>query len=113
VSSPEEEFVSAEPTTARVSILAARPSLPSHVVHRPFPTETVVLNIDTGKYHGLNLVAGRMLEELTRQETVGDAARLISEEYGQPLEEIEADICELCVDLGKRGLMELDGKSGN
>jgi len=72
----------------------------------------VVLNIDTGKYHGLNPVAGRMLEELGRQDTVGAAARLIADEYGQPLEEIEADICELCIDLGRRGLIELAEKDG-
>ena len=32
--------------------LSAR--IPQHVVFRGFATETVVLNLETGKYHGLN-----------------------------------------------------------
>lgn len=103
--------MSAEPMT-RPSLLAADVAVPDHVVHRPFPTETVVLNLETGKYHGLNPVAGRMLEELERRQTVGDAARVISEEYGQSIEEVEADICELCVDLAERGLISLSAADG-
>ena len=33
--------------------------LPQHVVYRDFVSETVLLNIQTGKYHGLNPTAGR------------------------------------------------------
>ncbi len=38
--------------------------IPHHVVFRHFVNETVVLNLQTGKYHGLNRTAGRMLHEL-------------------------------------------------
>ena len=46
------------------ALLASRARLPQHVVHRSFVAETVVLNLRTGKYHGLNPTAGRMLEAL-------------------------------------------------
>jgi DNA-binding CsgD family transcriptional regulator len=41
-----------------------RVRVPQHVVHRAFPARTVVLNLETGKYHGLNPTAGRMLTAL-------------------------------------------------
>lgn len=104
--------MSSEPVLAHANFLAARVDVPEHVVHRPFPTETVVLNLQTGKYHGLNLVAGRMLEELERQETVGAAAQVIADEYGQPLEDVERDIRELCRDLAARSLISLDVGAG-
>jgi hypothetical protein len=44
------------------TLLSASLRLPQHVVHRSFVAETVVLNLQTGKYHGLNPVGGRMLE---------------------------------------------------
>jgi hypothetical protein len=107
-----EAAAGAEPALAPPDMLAARVDVPANVVHRPFPTETVVLNLETGRYHGLNPVAGRMLEELGRQETVGAAARVISDEYGQPLEDVERDLCVLCEDLVRRGLISLDIGAG-
>jgi hypothetical protein len=95
----------AKPTNA--FILAGRATLPEHVVYRAFVKETVVLNLDTGKYHGLNPTAGRMFEALERAPTVGDAGRLLAERFGRPLDEIELDLCGLCRDLLERGLIEM------
>ncbi len=91
------------------ALLASHVRLPEHVVHRAFASETVVLNLQTGKYHGLNPVAGRMLEVLEQGVTVQDAARQLATEYDQPIETIEEDLCGLCVDLLERGLIETDG----
>lgn len=82
-------------------------TVPDHVVYRQFPTETVALNLNTGQYHGLNPTAGRFLDALGAEATVGDAADVLAEEFGQPLAEIEADICEFCDALTARGLIEL------
>lgn len=90
-------------------MLAARVRVPQHVVYRSFGTETVVLNVKTGKYHGLNPTAGRMLEVLQEEDSVSSAALRLAGEYGQPIEVIEQDVCGLCADLAGRGLIELDG----
>lgn len=82
--------------------------VPDHVVHRPFPTETVVLNLQTGKYHGLNPVAGRMLEALEARGSVQAAAPEIAIEYGQDIGCVERDLHHLCRDLIERGLIEVD-----
>ena len=82
--------------------------LPDHVVYRPFAKETVVLNLQTGTYHGLNPTGGRMLETLVQSETIGDAADKLAAEYRLPREEIGADIHEFCLELLERGLIRLD-----
>jgi Coenzyme PQQ synthesis protein D (PqqD) len=92
------------PTVPQLSdqeLLATRVRLPQHVVHRSFVAETVVLNLRTGKYHGLNPTAGRMLEVLDAAPTVGDAVRELTNEYGVEREQIERDLLTLA-----RGLLE-------
>lgn len=85
----------------------SRARVPQHVVYRPFVNETVVLNLETGKYHGLNPTAGRMLETIEREATLHDAAVRLAAEYELPIEEIERDLLELCRTLAERGLIEL------
>jgi hypothetical protein len=82
--------------------------VPQHVVYRSFPTETVVLNLETGKYHGLNATAGSMLEALEQASCVRDAATAVAGEYAQPQATVEQDMCKLCNGLLARGLIELD-----
>jgi hypothetical protein len=100
--------VPSETYLTNAAILAEQARVPEHVVHRAFALETVVLNLRTGKYHGLNPTAGRMLELLTKTPTVKDAALRLAEEYARPLDEVESDLCQLCRDLVERGLIELN-----
>jgi Coenzyme PQQ synthesis protein D (PqqD) len=88
------------------SLLTSKIKVPQHVVYRSFPAETVVLNLNTGKYHGLNATAGHMLQELERADSVRDAAAVLAESYEQPQSAIEQDLCELCSALLERGLIE-------
>lgn len=104
--------MSAESSLAHPDLLDARVSIPNHVVHRAFPAETVILNLETGKYHGLNPVAGRIFEEFERQETVGAVAGVVADEYEQAREDVERDVCALCRDLVGRGLISLDAGAG-
>jgi hypothetical protein len=83
--------------------------IPKHVVFRSFPAETVVLNLQTGKYHGLNPTAGRMMETLVENGTVRKAAAKIALEYERPRVATETDMCNLCHALLERGLVEIDG----
>lgn len=89
--------------------LTARVTLPHHVVYRSFPAETVVLNLQTGRYHGLNPTGGRMLQALEQSPSVSEAAATLAQIYDQPRATIERDLCELCDALRERGLIEIDG----
>lgn len=95
-------------TAPDVSLLTARVIVPQHVVFRSFPAETVVLNLHTGRYHGLNPTGGQMLEQLQRTGAVRDAAAALAERYDEPQGTIERDLCELCEALHERGLIEID-----
>jgi hypothetical protein len=86
----------------------ARLRVPQSVVFRSFPAETVVLNLETGKYHGLNPTAGRMLEALSQSDSLAAAAPLLAAEYERDVGEVEADLCGLCRALLERGLIETD-----
>ena len=92
---------------SRDDVLSARPSVPDHVVYREFVNETVVLNLETGTYHGLNPSGGKMLETLGSAATVQEAAESLAEHYERPLPEIEDDLYAFCVALSDQGLVEL------
>ncbi|MGZ8693055.1 MAG: PqqD family protein [Gaiellaceae bacterium] len=86
--------------------LDASARTPDHVVYRAFVNETVLLNLDTGCYHGINPTGGRMLEEVVRSRTLREAAARLAELYERPATEIEADLSAFCADLEERGLLE-------
>jgi len=93
------------PPLSDQELLKARARLPQHVVHRSFVAETVVLNLRTGKYHGLNPTAGRMLEVLETSQTIGEAVPALATEYGLEQERIERDLLSLTRGLLERGLI--------
>jgi hypothetical protein len=101
---------SAMPSPAQ--LVKARIRVPQHVVYRSFPSETVVLNLQTGKYHGLNPTAGRMLEALQRAGTVSQAAALAAGGFGQSRVRTEQDMCNLCQAFLERGLIEIEANHG-
>jgi Coenzyme PQQ synthesis protein D (PqqD) len=89
------------------SLLDCGVRIPPHVVYRTFALETVLVNLEKGFYHGVNPTGGRMLEVLERSPTVRDAAARLADEYAQPVERMEADLCAFCSDLRDRGLIEV------
>jgi hypothetical protein len=92
-------------------LLRAKVVVPQNVVFRRFPAETVVLNLQTGKYHGLNPTAGRMLEALSESATVSAAVEALAAEYDRPAAGVERDVQNLCQALLDRGLIETEGLS--
>jgi hypothetical protein len=96
-------------TASNVTMLAARVRIPPNVVCRAFAHETVVLNLETGTYHGLDPVGAKILDALERSASVGEAAAEIAATYQRPLSEIEQDVCDFCAELSKRGLISIDG----
>jgi len=95
------------------SLLDATAVVPKHVVYRDFVNETVILNLETGRYHGVNHTGGEILAALERSETIGAAAERLAAEHDQPLEDVERHVSAFCTDLADRGLIELrDGDGG-
>jgi Coenzyme PQQ synthesis protein D (PqqD) len=100
------EAIANSATTSSPLLAAVR--VPSHVVRRDFAAETVLLNVNTGKYHGLSPTAGRMLAVLEEAGNVAAAAGRISLELERPLAEIERELSAFCRSLADRDLIEID-----
>jgi hypothetical protein len=96
-----------ESTISWEGIQDRRALVPQHVVFRGFAAETVLLNVQTGYYHGMDAVGGRFFEVLRESPTVVAAAAALAAEYEQPDEVIREDVVRFCEDLVERGLIEL------
>lgn len=98
-------------TKANISeeqLLAARVRLPQHVVFRAFPSETVVLNLETGKYHSVNPSGGHFLEVLEQSRSVGEAIKTLQDTFSdQGPGDVHAHVRQFCFDLVARGLIEV------
>lgn len=99
--------MSSDSTTTRSPVLGLRTVTPPHVVHRQFAEETVVLNVNTGHYHGLNATGGVMLDVLMASPTIEAAVARLVERYEAPADQLEADVLEFVEQLGSRGLITL------
>jgi Coenzyme PQQ synthesis protein D (PqqD) len=80
--------------------------VPDHVVYRDFAEQTVVLNLQTGRYHGLNATAAAMLDALCEAPNVAAAAQRLAPEWDVAPDVLLADLMELCAGLESRGLVE-------
>jgi hypothetical protein len=90
------------------NLAEARIAIPAHVVHRAFPTQTVLLNLNTGQYHGLNPTAGRMLEVLGETGNPREAAARLAADFEVPVDVVAKDLRDLCAGLVERGLLEVN-----
>jgi hypothetical protein len=81
--------------------------VPSHVVYREFVQETVVLNLETGRYHGLNRTAGAMLSALEAAGSIGGALESLAQRFPDADDRLERDLLTFCEDARQRGLIEL------
>ena len=89
------------------TLLHCRVTVPEHVVRRHFAEETIALNLETGRYHGLNKTAAAMLDAL---EDGAEPALLVLEiaaGSGEPVSRIEADVLTLLRVLAERDLVEV------
>jgi hypothetical protein len=85
-----------------------RISVPEQVVHRAFGEQTVLLNLGTGQYHGLNATGQRIFELLVERGSTDGVAAQIAQEYDIDEELAAADLGTLCSALTERGLLETD-----
>jgi hypothetical protein len=87
-------------------LLDQRYIVPHHVVHREVAAHTVVLDLKTGGYFGLNPVAKRIFEVLERTGDPRVAVDVVSREWAVEPERVEEDTVVLCADLLARALIE-------
>ena len=84
-----------------------RAIIPHHVVHRTLASETVLLNIETGHYYGMDEAGGRFFAVLRDAGSVESAVATLTREFDAPPEQIRADMLRYCGELLQHGLIEL------
>jgi hypothetical protein len=84
---------------------SARISVPDGVLVRDLDGESVVLNLQTEKYYGLDAVGTRMWAVLTTTPTIQSAYEALLQEYDVEPERLGADLRRLIGDLLEHGLL--------
>ena len=81
--------------------------IPDNVASRKLEDETVLLNLETGIYFGLDVIGSRFLELLEKNGKIGLAHQTMLEEFDVAPEILEADLLRLCSEMRSKGLLEV------
>jgi hypothetical protein len=84
-----------------------RAVIPSDVLIRFLDQESVLLNLETERYFGLDAVGTRMWQLVTAAATVEAALAQLVEEYDASPETLRTDVTNLLQHLLDNGLIEL------
>lgn len=85
--------------------LSDRVSVPAQVMDRSVGDETVILDLESGTYYGLDPVGARMWELLAEGKTLGEVCDALLEEYDVERQRLEEDILNLAGELAEKGLI--------
>jgi hypothetical protein len=85
----------------------SRVTVPDHVVFRDMAQETVLLNIRTGRYHGIDPIGARFFEVMRTGDPLARVAAVLADDYRQPIERIEQDLAAFCAEMATLELIEL------
>ncbi|MGA7579017.1 MAG: PqqD family protein [Desulfobaccales bacterium] len=84
-----------------------RVTLPKNVLVRTFETESVLLNLDTECYHGLDDVGSRMCQALTSSENIEAAYQKLLADYEVDPSQLRQDLSDFVAKMVERGLLEV------
>ena len=79
--------------------------IPETSINQKVGDELVILDLDSGKYFGLDEVGARMVDLLGEHGEPAKVVEIMVEEYDAPGEQIEADLNELIVELVSNNLI--------
>jgi hypothetical protein len=81
--------------------------VPEHVLIRVFENESVLLNLESESYHGLDNIGTRMWQTLTRSENVQAAYKALLAEYEVDADSLRKDLTAFIDQLMERGLVKI------
>jgi hypothetical protein len=84
-----------------------RIKLPGDVLVTGLQAESVLLNLDSERYFGLNDVGTRMLTLLTSSDSIEAAYESLLSEYDVDAEVLRHDLASTIEELAKHGLVEI------
>ena len=80
--------------------------VPDAVIARELDTETVLLNLETGVYFGLDEVGSDMWRAIRATMTLGDAVSRVQAQYEADPDTVRGDLLKLAGELLAKGLLQ-------
>jgi len=87
--------------------MTMRVTSPKHVLVRTFENESVLLNLDSENYHGLDDVGTRMWQALTSSENIEAAYQKLLADYEVDPALLRQDLDDFVAKMVQRGLLAL------
>ncbi len=87
--------------------MTMRVTSPKHVLVRTFENESVLLNLDSESYHGLDDVGTRMWQALTSSENIEAAYQKLLADYEVDPALLRQDLDDFVAKMVQRGLLAL------
>ena len=75
-------------------------------------SETVLLNLETGQYHGLDDIGSGFLAALTTEPDVEGAVGSLAASYEASPRQLRTDLAAFCRELTERGLIVVEDDAG-
>lgn len=88
-------------------VFSERATVPASILIRFLDQESVLLNLETERYFGLDAVGTRMWQLVTTAPSVEVAVARLAEEYDAPQERLRADLAKLLEHLVENGLITM------
>ena len=82
-------------------------TIPQEVLFQDLGEETVLLNVATGKYHGLNGVGSRIWELIQESNPMEKVLATLLDEFEVSSETLENDLSQFLGILESKGLIEI------
>ena len=89
--------------------LSDKAAIPAQVMARQVGEETVILDLGSGTYFGLDPVGARVWALLAAGKTVGEACAALLDEYEVEAPRLEQDVRGLLQALQDQGLVKIEG----
>ena len=84
-----------------------RVKIPDDVLISKLQEESVILNLDSERYYGLDDVGTRFLSVLTNSDSIEAAYKTLVKEYDVDSEVLRQDLLHLVEELVKQGIVQI------
>lgn len=84
-----------------------RVKIPDDVLISKLQEESVILNLDSERYYGLDDVGTRFLSVLTNSDSIEAAYKTLVKEYDVDSEVLRQDLLQLVEELVKQGIVQI------
>jgi hypothetical protein len=88
--------------------LDAKVTIPENVLFQDLSGEMVLLDLESGKYYGLNEVGTRLFTLLSERRNVNEAYEALLEEYDVAPEQLQQDVLGLVEKLAEQKLVIIE-----